>query len=394
MCYAAYKLWNCCNYERKHYQELDLPVPYPNWYYQKSVHKDDLWYKQLPSQTAQEVCKKLDKGWKSFYALEKSKGIENPHPPKFKQEPMEITYMENGIVHGKGSSLVRLSIPAGLKRYMADTYGIREDFLYLKDRNFRNTDNIKQIRLYPPKNGNCVMHIVYEVPDVRPLPDNGHYLSIDMGLHNLFTCYDSATGESFILGRNYLSICRRYDSKISRAQSQWYSQQSAAGIKYPKMSKRVQLLYEKKGHTVYDYLHKLTTWLAEECVSRDIHTVVIGDITGIRKDNDHGKKTNQKLHGLPYRKIYVMLQYKLAMRGITLIMQKESFSSQCSPQSPKVSKRYAKPGNREMRGLYRDGDNVWNADAVGAYNILRLYKACGPDVFPAIQSPVIINVAV
>ena len=35
MCYAAYKLWNVCNYERHHYKELNLPVRYPDWYYQK-----------------------------------------------------------------------------------------------------------------------------------------------------------------------------------------------------------------------------------------------------------------------------------------------------------------------------------------------------------------------
>lgn len=60
MCYAAYKLWNVCNYERVHYKELALPAGYPDWYYQKKAHKSDLWYKQLPSQTAQEVCKLLD----------------------------------------------------------------------------------------------------------------------------------------------------------------------------------------------------------------------------------------------------------------------------------------------------------------------------------------------
>ena len=76
MCYAAYKLWNVCNYERLHYKELDIPVDYPDWYYQKKVHKDNMWYKQLPSQTAQEVCKLLDKSWKSFYALQKSHGID------------------------------------------------------------------------------------------------------------------------------------------------------------------------------------------------------------------------------------------------------------------------------------------------------------------------------
>lgn len=56
MCYAAYKLWNVCNYERQNYKGLSLPVKYPDWYYQKSAHKDGLWFKQLPSQTAQEIC--------------------------------------------------------------------------------------------------------------------------------------------------------------------------------------------------------------------------------------------------------------------------------------------------------------------------------------------------
>ena len=53
MCYAAYKLWNVCNYERLNHELLNLPVDYPGWYYQKKAHKDELWYKQLPSQTAQ-----------------------------------------------------------------------------------------------------------------------------------------------------------------------------------------------------------------------------------------------------------------------------------------------------------------------------------------------------
>ena len=45
MCYAASKLWNVCNYERQHYKETGMEQ-YPDWYYQKKAHKEDLWYKQ------------------------------------------------------------------------------------------------------------------------------------------------------------------------------------------------------------------------------------------------------------------------------------------------------------------------------------------------------------
>ena len=39
MCYAASKLWNVCNYERRHYKELGLEK-YPDWYYQKKHIKE------------------------------------------------------------------------------------------------------------------------------------------------------------------------------------------------------------------------------------------------------------------------------------------------------------------------------------------------------------------
>ncbi|MCQ5300268.1 transposase, partial [Blautia wexlerae] len=69
------KIWNVCNYERKHYKETGM-AQYPDLYYQKKAHKEDLWYKHLPSQPAQEVSKLQDKEWKPFYALKRHGGIE------------------------------------------------------------------------------------------------------------------------------------------------------------------------------------------------------------------------------------------------------------------------------------------------------------------------------
>ncbi len=372
MCYAAYKLWNVGNYERVNYKELGLSE-YPDWYYQKKYHKDDLWYKQLPSQTAQEVLKLLDKSWKSFYVLQKTHGIENPRPPRFKQAPIVITYMQNAIVHEKDSDVVRLSLPKQLKLFMSETYGISDNYIYLKNLIFKNTEAIKQIKIYPPEGNKCNIIIIYEVEDVIPLSDNGRYLSIDLGLHNLMTCFDSTNGDTFIAGRKYLSICNYFNKEIARVQSQWSSLQSGKGIKYPKSSKHIQRIHKKKKNSINDYLHKVTRYIVSYCVKNQINTVVIGDITNIRKDNDLGNVTNQKLHSLPYAKIYTMLKYKLEMNGITLIKQNEAYTSQTSPLSESVTKESAKKNNRIKRGLYKDGDKVWNADCVGAYNILRVY---------------------
>ncbi|MFI3237768.1 MAG: transposase [Lachnospiraceae bacterium] len=372
MCYAAYKLWNICNYERRNYKELG-DTTYPDWYYQKSHHKDNMWFKSLPSQTAQEVCKLVDKSWKSFYALQKSGGIKNPRPPRFKHDGMVITYMQHALVHHKELGRVRLSLPKQLKQYMKDIYDVETQYLFISNPIFMQVGEIKQIKLYPPKDGSCKVIVVYEQEACELLANNGHVLSIDLGLHNLMTCYDSY-GKSFIVGRKYLEITSRYDREIARVQSQWAKCQASKSIKYPKPSKHVLRLYEKKKNSVYDYLHKVTRYIVEYCKKQQINTMVIGDIKHIREHVNLGSKTNQKLHSLPYEKLYGLLAYKLRMAGITLQKQEESYSSQCSPTSIAVSKRHATKSKRKHRGLYVEQDAIYNADSVGAYNIMRKYK--------------------
>ena len=55
----------------------------------------------------------------------------------------------------------------------------------------------------------------------------------------------------------------------------------------------------------------MTRWIAEYCRKEDIRCVVVGDICNIRNGKDMGHKTNQKFHGLPYNRLYIMLEYKL-----------------------------------------------------------------------------------
>lgn len=144
--------------------------------------------------------------------------------------------------------------------------------------------------------------------------------------------------------------------------------------KWHKISPIIETYQEalsKKQNAVKDYFHKVTRWLAEYCRKEEINCVIIGDIRNIRKGKDIGHKTNQKFHGLPYNKLYIMLEYKLKLYGISLTKQEESYTSQCSPFSPEISKRCAEASNRKERGMYITDGVRYNADAVGAFNILR-----------------------
>ena len=306
--------------------------------------------------------------------------------------------MQMGIRHEKDSDQLRLSLSKDLKSYMEEAYGIHEKFLYLENKIFRNMDRIKQLRIYPPEHGKCDLIVIYEVKEPELISLNGHYLSMDLGIHNLMTCYDSGNGRTFILGRKYLSLERYFHKEISRVQSIWYAQQVENGIKYPRSSKHIQRLYRKKQNAVKDYLHKVTRWLAEYCKEEGISCVIIGDIRNIRKGKEIGHKANQKFHGLPYNKLYIMLEYKLKLYGIPLIKQEESYTSQCSPLSPEVSKRYAEASNRKERGMYITDGVRYNADAVGAFNILRKYLSVAGKQkelsVAGLKNPEIIKVAV
>ncbi len=395
MNYSAYKLWNVLNYERRNYNEFGFDSM-PSCRDQKMQNKDNFFARNLPSQTAQAVANSLDWAWKSYLTLCKTGGVENPKPPRFKQDKIPITYMQNGIKRTSDDTL-RLSLPKQLKEHMKAEYGIDDDYLYLRNPAFLGIGNIKQLKLCPPEdNGDMEIVIVYEVEDTEAKPDNGNYLSIDPGLNNILTSYNNSTGETFILGKQLFSIERKYLKRIAYVQSQWYSVQTKAGVEHPKSSKHIQKLYSKMNNALDDYTHKMTRCIGDYCIDNNINTVVFGDITHIRDNFRKGSVLNQRMHSWPFKRILEKLKYKLALEGITLVMQNESYSSQCSPLSPAVSQEYAYKSKRVKRGLFVDGEKSWNADAVGAYNILRLYrqKTGKPIQMADIRMPYVYKVAV
>lgn len=210
------------------------------------------------------------------------------------------------------------------------------------------------------------------------------------------TCYSNVSGETFIVGRKYFSLERKYLKEIERVQSAWYTLEKKKGVKYPKSSKHIKRLYEKKNNTCTDYLHKIARKVVDYCEENSINTIIVGDITGIREGFDKGEVLNQKMHSLPFKKLVDMLSYKAEDGGITMIRQKEYYSSLCSPLSLSVCSKYATREKRVKRGLYIDGEREWNTDSVGAYNILRLYgqKSKKEIHMEPIKTPYVVKVAV
>ena len=367
-------VWNVGNYEKRNYKELNLEK-YPDWYDQKKRLKTNFFFKNLPSQTAQEVLKQLEESYKSYFTLRKNHPEANYHPPRFRNNLLDITFLKDAIRFENG--VLRLTIPKQLKAYLKSHEKIESEYIYLKVKRFDKLNKIKTIEIKFIDEKSFAVIAVYEDRERELKADNGKYLSVDLGIRNNFTCFDSCKGNAFIVN-GFLRATHYYDKKIAYYQSINAAQQVKAGVKYPKLSKRVKKLYMKKSYSVFNFIHKASRTIAEYSYENDINTVVIGDIKGIRSTAD-GKgrdigRNNQQLHALPYELIYKKLEYKLKRMGIRLVKVKESYSSSCLPDSEKVSKSCADKSVRVKRGLIKDNKGrIYNADAVGAYNILRLY---------------------
>lgn len=392
--YSSAKLWNIANYEKRNYKELGF-TDFPSWYDQKGRFKDQFWYKNLPSQTAQNTLDILHKSWKSFFKLKKTGGIKNPRPPRFKED-FNFTFLNNGFKI-LDDNTIRFSLSKQMKEYLR-LQGIDLKYLTLKINNFSKVNGtIKTIEFKKLINDKYQINIAYQIQEMTLLDDNGRYLSIDMGLSNLFTCYDNL-GKSFIVkGNRYLEISKYFNKKIGHYQSIATPQQIAGGSEYGKSTKRINSLYKKKKLQLDHFFHSATKTVVDYCKSNDISKVIIGDIKGIRKNAKLGKATNQKLHDLPYERIYSLLTYKLKINGIELVKQQEAYSSQVSPFAPLVNKENASKNKRKSRGLYIDNRTLFNADSVGAFNILRLYiQNTNKDIpvpLKGLSNPVKLNVS-
>ena len=363
--YASARLFNVGNYERHEYENLGFDKM-PDWYDQKRRLKDNMWFKLLPSQTAQDVLKRVDEGWKSYFKLLKTKGIENPKPPFYKPKGghYNIKYLNNSFK--QFGNTIRFMTSKNEKKYLKENYDIDNNFFYITLD--KELNNIKQIEIKYINEYKYDVNVIYEVVDIDIKKCNERYISIDMGICNLATIYDNK-GYSFIIsGSAYQNALYYYNKKIAHYKSILDTQMKTT----KRSSKRLKSLYVKKKRVITYILHKSTKMIVDYCDNNDITRVIIGDITNIRKDNNQGHINNQKLHSLPFFEFYKKLEYKLKLRGISLIYENEAYTSSCPIDSNDVSKEY-QDKYRVKRGLYKQDNIIYNADSVGAYNIMRKY---------------------
>ena len=384
--YASSKLFNVGNYERYEYKQLGFDKM-PNWYDQKKRLKDNTWYKSLPAQSSQDILARLNESWKSYSVLHSrwlykkehghlKEGEGEPHSPNYKKDGSHsnVKYLRNSfkVVNSK----VRFMIPKALKAHLKDKYQIDDEFFYIKLK--KSFELIKQIEFSYVDKNRYKVYIIYEKETPESKEDNKHYISIDIGTKNLLTIYDN-NGSSFIIGgQSILNTNYYFSKKIAYYQSLF--DKCYPNQKKGKATKRIKRLYELKRKRINLILHRASKRVIDYCLTHDISKIIVGDLSGLLNskkefaNNKEKHRYNQNIRSVCFKKIYSHLSYKTAIKGIELIIVNESYSSSCSPYSRRVSQKYSHKYYRRHRGSFKDGGKIFNADSVGAFNIMRLYR--------------------
>ena len=320
-------------------------------------------YRQMPTaQCAQQTLRLLEKNWKSFFEAmkewnkNKDKFLGRPKLPNYKPKDGKIILiLTNQNVKLKDNVLFFPKVFNGFT--MAPVFTKLDNFV-----------SFQQVRFLPQHNS-FVIELVYnvEISDSK-LPDNGKYLSIDIGLDNLATVVNNFGEKPFIInGKGLKSINTYFNKKIS------HYREIANRMNKRYYTNRMFRLTQKRNNKIDDYIHKASSYLVKYALSVGANTIVIGNNKEWKQKSNMSRKINQSFVGIPHKKFIQMVQYKACNVGINVILTEESYTSGTSFVDREIpNKDNYNKSRRVCRGLFVSNEGIKvNADANGAYQILK-----------------------
>ena len=199
-------------------------------------------------------------------------------------------------------------------------------------------------------------------------PTGAKTAGIDLGEIHMAVAHD---GENCtILNGRWARSVRRYQNKLKAKLSSLIDTKKRGSKRRQKLikSRRKQLL--KLNNQIRDIQHKQTSTLVSTLHREGVQTVVIGDVRDIRKGLDYGRWANQKIHQMTSGRVRFLLTYKCERRGMSVVLQEESYTTQTCP----ACGNRKKPKGREYVCVcgFR-----YHRDGVGSFNIRAKYLNYG-----------------
>jgi transposase, IS605 orfB family len=327
-------------------------------------------YTNMPTaQSAQQTLRLLDTNWMSFFksihdwSKNKDKYLGRPKLPKYKpKDGKMVLIVTNQQVKQKENLL---HFPKSFQGFTVKPRCVT----------LPKFEKLNQIRIVPQNQVFCV-EIVYSVSIADTmLPDNGRYMSIDLGLDNLATVVTNTSLQPLIINGKGLKSNNQYYNK-----KKVYYQSIAKQVNNQHYTNRLYKLTQKRNLKVEDYLHKVSRYLVDFALEHQINTIVIGNNKNWKQSSSLGKVTNQAFVSIPHQKLIDKIYYKAQLCGIQVILTDESYTSGTSFLDNELpEKSYYNKKRRVKRGLFVSNKGIKiNADVNAAFQIM---KKVFPNVF-------------
>jgi len=354
ICHLAKNLYNLANWYVR--QDLFNLNNFLTYYDLDFILKYKQAYQSLPSQTAQQVLKYVNRNWKSYfkglveYRLDFRKFKKRPKIPRYKKK--------------NGESVVI---------FTNQQCKIKQGYLYFPKRvninpiKTRITERLKEVRIIP-LGIKYKIELVYEKEEKDLGLDKNHMLSIDLGLNNLITAVNNNGCKPFIIkGGTIKSINQYYNKQLAY----YRSIENKKG--YFNDTKRIQKLHLTRNNKLTTLFHRISKNVIKYCALNNIGTIVIGYNLGWKQKINIGKRNNQKFVQIPFLKLVKQIEYKAQLKGIRVLTVNEHHTSKCSfLDNEPIGKHETYAGKRISKGLFKTSKGILlNADVNGAYNIMK-----------------------
>jgi len=360
LCSLSSKLWNEVNYVRRIQffgnKGVNLKTTYKEF--------QEKYKKLIGIVTAQQVLNKNNQAWSSFFRelKEKKDGglpgfIKKVNPPGYKKKGKsrklwvvirndQYEIMKNKIIIKWLGAIGRIEVEySGL--------------VHLKGK--QGTLEIH----YDSGTKTWYAHISFEVEEkaVRgiwrevPLTPKGNLRAgIDLGVNNLMAVYVEDGASALVNGRPLKSIVHYVREKVSEYQSKI----NKLGIK---ITHKLRLLYQRGRRQAKSYIDAQVRRVVERLYNIGVSTIYVGYPKYIAQQKGNFNVSNVWSYGYVIERLTeVAEEYGMKVEEVD-----EAYTSTTCPVHGDSC------GKRIVRGLFKcfKLNKVFNADVVGAFNILR-----------------------
>ena len=302
---------------------------------------------------------------------------------------------------------------------------IDANYIYIQKPNLFENDQLALIEINPMEiTRRFKVNFSYKKNNSSNEPDEDKYLSLDLGVKNIFALHDPNGEQYLVRGSHIENINNYFQTEIKKHQKELKNYNSRNkksknkklldnvskghmtkildieredanddfqkiidntfdqvkridnGEKVNKFeslktSKKLRDLRLARENAIDNYLNHLVNWLIKKY--SDCKTIIVGYNIGWKNKCNMGRKNNKRFYEIPYSKFLHKLKCRAEENNQIVCIIEESYTSKCDALALEEichHKNYL--GKRTKRGLFSSSTGkLINADINGAINIMR-----------------------